>query len=214
MRIQHESADGGVARKTRREFLGRISLAVPAAILGPPPLVSAQSGTLPLTPACTESMEVTPTQTEGPYFKPNSPARASLLETGVAGTRLLISGWVLTRGCKPVPRALLDFWQADDRGEYDNRGYRLRGHQFTDEAGRWQLETVVPGPYPGRTRHIHVKVQSPGGPVLTTQLYFPGDSRNSRDGLFRQDLQLKIQDADGGKAARFDFVLDERPGRG
>jgi len=68
------------------------------------------------------------------------------------------------------------------RGCMTNTGYRLRGHQFTDEAGRYALETVVPGLYPGRTRHLHVKVQAPNQPVLTTQLYFPGQPSNATDG--------------------------------
>ncbi len=47
--------------------------------------------------------------------------------------------------------------------------------QFADASGRFSLETIVPGAYGGRTRHIHVKVQAPDSPVLTTQLYFPGE---------------------------------------
>src|ERR671923_286173 len=72
-------------------------------------------------------------------------------------------------------------------------GFPLRGHQFTDDAGRYRLETVVPGLYPGRTRHIHVKVQAPNQPVLTTQLYFPGEARNAADGIFNQALLMQVQ---------------------
>jgi protocatechuate 3,4-dioxygenase beta subunit len=108
--------------------------------------------------------------TEGPYFKSNSPERTSLIESGLTGTKLVLTGYVLGTDCKPIAHALLDFWQADGKGQYDNAGYMLRGHQFTDEAGRYHLETIVPGPYPGRTEHIHVKVQSPKGTVLTTQI--------------------------------------------
>jgi protocatechuate 3,4-dioxygenase beta subunit len=64
----------------------------------------------------------------------------------------------------------LDFWQADVNGAYDNVGFRFRGHQFTNAQGAFALTTIVPGLYPGRTRHIHVKMQAPGRPVLTTQL--------------------------------------------
>ena len=157
--------------------------------------------------ACGGEGTVTPPQTEGPYFKPNSPARASLIEPGIPGTRLVVEGSVLTADCKPVPRALLDFWQADAGGRYDNDGQRLRGHQLADEAGRYRLETVVPAQYPGRTRHIHVKVQAPGRPALTTQLYFPGESANQRDGIFDPKLVMKIRDVEGGKIGAFDFVL-------
>jgi protocatechuate 3,4-dioxygenase beta subunit len=103
-----------------------------------------------------------------------------------------------------VANALLDFWHSDDAGEYDNRGYRYRGHQFSDAEGRFRLETIVPARYPGRTRHIHVKLQAPGRRVLTTQLYFPGDPGNARDPLFRTDLTMRRT----GSEARFDFVVD------
>jgi protocatechuate 3,4-dioxygenase beta subunit len=160
------------------------------------------------TPACGEADEPSPRQTEGPYYKRHSPERQTLIEPGVAGTPLSLSGQVLSRRCQPIARALLDFWQADDEGAYDNKGYRLRGHQFADEAGRYRLETIVPGLYPGRTRHIHVKVQAPHNPVLTSQLYFPGEPSNRRDRLFRPELLVKVEETPGGQRAVFDFVLD------
>jgi protocatechuate 3,4-dioxygenase beta subunit len=165
--------------------------------------------TLAPTPACDDGDDPTISQTEGPYFTPNSPQRASLLEAGVGGQRLVVAGTVLTTDCRPVQRALLDFWQADDAGEYDNQGYRLRGHQFSDADGAWRLETVVPGRYTGRTRHIHVKVQAPDGPVLTTQLYFPGEPDNDRDGIFSPELVLgDVRDSGDTRQASFTFVLE------
>ncbi len=168
---------------------------------------------VPAAPACGPGGSPIPSQTEGPYFKANSPARVSLFEPGVTGTKMVIEGSVLTTDCKPIARARLDFWQADAEGRYDNAGYRLRGHQFTDDAGRYRLETVVPGQYPGRTRHIHVKVQAPGQPALTTQLYFPGEPGNQRDAIFNPGLVMQVRDADGGKLAVFDFILDLQPPR-
>ena len=150
--------------------------------------------------------QLTPTQTEGPYFKPGSPARTSLIEGGMTGTRLVLSGRVLTLACAPVAGATLDFWQADAAGTYDNSGYRLRGHQSTDAAGRYYLETILPGEYPGRTEHIHVKVGAPGKAVLTTQLYFPGVARNQQDSIFDAHLLVTMQNTATGKAATFDFV--------
>ena len=161
------------------------------------------------TPACGDADDVTPAQTEGPYFTPNSPERASLVEAGLAGTRFILEGAVVSRSCQPVARALVDFWQCDNAGVYDNTGYRLRGHQFTDASGRYRLETILPGLYTGRTRHIHVKVQAPNRPVLTSQLYFPGEAANQRDSIYNPDLVVQdYRDASGGKTARFDFVLN------
>jgi protocatechuate 3,4-dioxygenase beta subunit len=107
-----------------------------------------------------------------------------------------------------VARALLDFWQADDGGRYDNKGYRLRGHQFTDDVGRYRLDTIIPGLYPGRTRHLHVKVQGPHRAILTTQLYFPGEPRNATDHIFDPSLLLTVEESTDGKAASFNFILD------
>lgn len=161
-------------------------------------------GTLARTPACDDGDGPTVEQTEGPYFLPGSPERRSLIEPGVRGTRLVVTGAVLTTSCRPVRRALLDFWQADADGEYDLDGTRLRGHQFTDSRGRFQLVTVVPGLYPGRTRHLHVKVQRPRGRPLATQLYFRGDPANDSDGIFDPALVM----AGNRRSARFDFVID------
>jgi protocatechuate 3,4-dioxygenase beta subunit len=172
------------------------------------PEVFAQAPMLPPTPTCAGPDDVTPRQTEGPFYSPRSPERTSLLEPGMTGTPMVLTGHVLSRRCQPVARALLDFWQADDQGRYDNDGYRCRGHQFTDDVGRYRLETIMPGLYSGRTRHLHVKVQAPNRPILTTQLYFPGEPRNTRDGIFNPTLQMAIQSTAEGQSARFDFVLD------
>ena len=186
-----------------REQLVTLGLALPLPLL----LAAGASPVLAATPACDDGDE-TPEQTEGPYYTPRSPRRRSLLGAGVAGTTLVLSGRVLGTNCRPVARALLDFWQCDARGVYDNDGYRLRGHQLTDAEGRWRLTTVVPGIYPGRTRHIHVKARRPGGDVLTTQLYFPGERRNRTDGIFVPELLVRrLRTSPGRWTAQFDFVL-------
>ncbi|WP_346776708.1 dioxygenase [Streptomyces sp. HNM0574] len=189
---------------------------VPAAVLlggGVPALAREQAAagrTLAPTPACDDGDDPTPPQTEGPYFKPDSPERSSLLEQGDpgGGVLLTVTGYVFGTGCRPLPEVLLDFWQADTQGAYDNTGFRYRGHQFTGQDGAFTLTTVLPGLYPGRTRHLHVKAQAPGERVLTTQLYFPGEPRNETDTIFDPALLMNVRDADGGKEATFDFVLE------
>jgi len=150
---------------------------------------------------------LTPELTEGPYFTPNSPERASLLEEGMPGTKLVVSGYVYDTNCQPVANALLDFWQADANGVYDNTGYVLRGHQFTDANGRYELTTVVPGIYPGRTEHIHLKVQAPDGRLITSQLFFPGSTLNDSDGIYDPGLLLVMQEASDGLLGYFNFVV-------
>lgn len=185
-------------RVTRRFILGA-ALALPLADAWP------GDGVAQPIPACSNA-KPTGSQTEGPYFKPRSPERQSLLEPGVSGSRLILTGSVHTTGCHPVARALLDSRQANPAGEYDNAGFRLRGHQYTDTEGLYGLDTVVPGLYPRRTRHLHVKIQAPGGSVLTSQLYFPDEPANTRDGSFRRELVMTVTEGADPLRTRFDFV--------
>jgi protocatechuate 3,4-dioxygenase beta subunit len=193
---------------TRRRLL-ELGLALPplAALAGAG--VAGAAPRLAATPAIADDDDPTPALTEGPYYTPNSPRRRSIAPTRAAGTRLTLSGRVLNTSGRPIARALVDFWQCDARGVYDNDGYRFRGHQLTDARGRYSLLSVVPGIYPGRTRHIHVKVQAPSRPVLTTQLFFPGVAGNRSDGIFTSECLVRgWRVANGRRHAQFDFVLD------
>jgi protocatechuate 3,4-dioxygenase beta subunit len=145
------------------------------------------------TPSCGRS---TPPQMAGPFFTPQSPERSSLIEPSLKAKRMRLMGQVVDTRCQPVPGALLDFWQCDEKGEYDNQGFRLRGHQFADRKGQFVLDTVVPGAYPGRTPHLHVKVQRKGGQILTTQLYLPGHPGNAGDFLFDPRLLMVARGPD------------------
>ncbi|MDH4172701.1 MAG: intradiol ring-cleavage dioxygenase [Betaproteobacteria bacterium] len=182
---------------TRRRFLGAAAAF---------PFVGAAIGQdLPLTPECGPQSALTPRQTEGPYYTPNTPLRSSLVEPGSNGERLVLAGRVVSPRCRPVGKALLDFWHCDENGRYDNAGFRYRGHLFADDEGRFRLETIFPAIYPGRARHIHVKVQAPGRRILTTQLYFPGDAR---DGLWREELVVAMVSKREGRSAAFQFIVD------
>ena len=197
---------------TRRRLL-ELGLALPPAVLvvGPGRLLeqAAAATRLEVTPMIADADDPTPELTEGPYFTPNSPLRRTIRPAGAGGTRLGLTGRVLTTAGRPVARALVDFWQCDARGVYDNEGYRFRGHQFTDARGRYSLATVVPGLYPGRTKHIHVKVQAACRSVLTTQLFFPGVARNRSDRIYDARCLLRgWRLARGRRRARFDVVLD------
>jgi protocatechuate 3,4-dioxygenase beta subunit len=150
---------------------------------------------------------LTLSRTEGPYWRSGSPERTNLIESGMVGARVTITGYVYDTNCQPIANAWVDFWQTDYFGVYDNTGYILRGHQYTDATGRYQLQTIVPGEYPGRTIHIHVKVQAPGGPVLTTQIFFPDVAHNSSDGIFHPSLAVSLENTPQGKTARYNFVV-------
>ena len=193
---------------SRRHFL-RAGLASSGLILIGCDLIDSAETQLPQTPACDDGDDHEPTarNAEGPFFTPNSPERTSLRETGMEGELLVVSGLVLSADCQPIPNALLDFWHTDPLGNYDNEGYLFRGHQFTDANGKYCLETFMPGLYPGRTRHIHVKAQPANGDVLTTQLYFENEEGNFDDDLIIQSLIMPLEEKGSEIHATYNFVL-------
>ena len=134
---------------TRRRLL-ELGLVLPplAVIAGRTELFS--SPALAATPAVLDADDdPTPELTEGPYFTPNSPNRKSILPASAVGTRLTLTGRVLTTAGKPVPNALIDFWQADARGAYDNSGYRFRGASVHEREGPVRALHGRPRPLPG-----------------------------------------------------------------
>ncbi|MEV0372840.1 dioxygenase [Streptomyces sp. NPDC050636] len=175
---------------------------------------------LAVTPAC--SGHETPAAIEGPLFKPDSPERSDLITPGIRGVRLDLGGVVHDTACKPLPGTLIEFWQCDQNGDYDTSGFSLRGHQYTNSRGAFRLRTIIPRDYWGRwgqrAPHIHTQVQSPGGPVLITQLYFPDDTEaygrdfaalNAADRLLNRacTIRLTATPENTRYTGTFDFVL-------
>ncbi len=193
---------------SRRQLLRSALAAGGLGLATRPDLTLAQE--LAPTPECHDGDPATFKQIEGPFYKPQSPARAELAEPGAKARLVELTGHVLTRSCRPVRGVLLDLWHADDKGDYDNSGFRYRGHILTDAAGPYRFRTIVPALYPGRTRHYHFKVLATGRQLLTTQLYFPDEPMNRRDDFFRRELLMRVADAGEAMSARFDFILDLR----
>lgn len=168
-----------------------------------------QRRALAQTPECVDNP--TPRQIEGPYYTPQTPRRSNLID-GLPGEILVLEGRVLSTACQPVAGAIVDLWSCDVQGVYDNKGFKLRGHQITNALGWYRFETLMPGAYGNssfrRTPHLHVKIQPPASSLLTTQLYFPDQPLNQRDGFFNPALLVKIeQKAKQPKRALFDFVV-------
>jgi protocatechuate 3,4-dioxygenase beta subunit len=191
-----------------RRLILKGALAASTVIVGANPAGRVLAQNAAPTPSCRDADEPTEEQIEGPYFKPRSPLRTDLVVSGSRGKIVTVEGQVLTRSCRPVPGTLLDLWHADENGNYDNSGFRYRGHLISDSSGRYRFRTILPGLYPGRTRHYHFKVQAPLKPILTTQLYFPGERGNDYDFFFSEELLVRFEGGASGTTARFDFVLD------
>lgn len=109
------------------------------------------------------------------------------------GQRIIVHGRVLDENARPVPNALLEFWQANAGGRYRHKkeGYLAAidpnfggcGRTLTDEEGRYWFRTIKPGAYPWpngvndwRPAHIHFSVFGHAfAQRLVTQMYFEGD---------------------------------------
>ncbi len=162
----------------------------------------------------------------GPYYRKGAPFRAKITPPLEAGTVLLIRGrvWGLdTR--KPLAHAVLDIWQANAKGRYDNDDpknppaanlFLNRARLLTDETGYYEFETVHPGAYQTgpnewRPAHIHYLVRHPRYKDLITQLYFTGDPHNKTDQFIKQSLiiDLEKKKVGGGtyESGTFNIVL-------
>ena len=111
-----------LSKQTRRRFLLNTGMLAAGSELSCADVVLSQE--LAPTPSCHDGHEPTVRETEGPFFKPRSPERSDLREPGAGGRPFELSGFVLTRSCRPLSGAVVDLWHADDKGEYDNVGFR------------------------------------------------------------------------------------------
>ena len=128
-----------------------------------------------------------------------------------------ITGVVTDKKGKPLEGVKLDFWQANTLGTYSGfaelhtEGQNwLRGHQFTDADGRYELTTLRPGRYKidetqERCAHIHVQVKPLAGPLFTTQLYFRDDPVNKTDKWERANDPLLLLKPVAGKEHEYEF---------
>jgi protocatechuate 3,4-dioxygenase beta subunit len=170
----------------------------------------------PPTPACPE----TESNILGPAYIEGAPVRADgeLNVLGWTGTPLTLTGRVVSaRDCAPLAFAEIDLWQADDAGCYDGSPigcvglspeWPLRGRVVADAEGNYELTTLYPGLYPGRTRHIHAIIRVAGHRTLTTQIYFAGEAANATDGAILPGLTVPLDvAADGARSGVFDIVL-------
>jgi catechol 1,2-dioxygenase len=162
----------------------------------------------------------------GPFHRENAPFRAKITPPLEPGNVLLISGRVWgfdTR--KPLPNTIIDIWQANARGRYDNDDpnnppaanvFANRARVLTDDNGYYEYETIHPAPYrigpdAWRPSHIHYLVRRTGYQQLVTQLYFRGDEHQRTDAWIKQSLiiDLREQKSANGvyKTGTFDIVL-------
>ena len=112
---------------------------------------------------------------------------------GPLGQRIFVSGRIMDDSGRPVPRTIVELWQANAAGRYAHAAdqwnapldpnFTGAGRTITDDDGRYRFITIKPGAYPWgnhpnawRPEHIHFSLFGPAFATrLVTQMYFPGD---------------------------------------
>jgi protocatechuate 3,4-dioxygenase beta subunit len=150
--------------------------------------------------------EPTATQSLGPFYprtaaeRPRQTDADLLVVTGERvlskGVPIYLTGRVVNRRGVPLANAEVEIWQCDANAVYHHpaggaeserdANFQGYGRTVTDQDGIFHFRTIRPVAYPGRTPHIHARVQAPGASPLATQLYLPDEPGNARDFLYRQ----------------------------
>jgi protocatechuate 3,4-dioxygenase, beta subunit len=152
------------------------------------------------------------------------------------GERIIVKGRVLNEEGAPVPKTMIEIWQANAAGRYIHEkdehpapldpNFIGAGRAVTDEDGSHRFLTIRPGAYPWRNHpnawrpaHIHFSVFGPAFVTrLITQMYFPGDPLHDLDpimgGVPRQfwprmiaAYDHRVTEAEWALGYRFDIVL-------
>jgi len=158
----------------------------------------------------------------GPYFVEDAPIRTVIAHPDEPGQRLYISGRILQNDCEtPISGAMLEVWQANDAGCYsinlecttgnpENDEYNLRGKMFSNTNGQYAFETILPGNYASRPMHIHIKITTPDGEILVSQIYFDSDPLCDTDPWCQDagERILALQEESSGLYGQLDIVMN------
>ena len=121
---------------------------------------------------------------QAPHEAPaGAPSTGVLAPPAEPGTRLQVSGVVVSPTGQPIADASIYAYQTDAEGYYgvkpasDNRNPRLKLYLRSDAKGAWSFDTIRPGSYPGSKvpGHIHFEVTAPGHAQKTFEIVFEGD---------------------------------------
>lgn len=154
----------------------------------------------------------------GPFYREGAqelPMGASISQDG-RGEPAVVTGRVLSTDGTPIPNALLDVWETNENGLYeqqdpDQPDMNLRGKFRTDSEGRYCFVGIKPvsypipddgpvgqllrslGRHPYRPAHIHLLVSAAGFVQVTTHLFVQGDPYLDSDAVFGTKDSLVVE---------------------
>jgi len=99
------------------------------------------------------------------------PRLVDFWQPGDSGQRMNIRGRVTSLDGTPLAGIPISIRQADGDGEYTDR---YRATLLSDDKGRYQFGSVLPGNYTG-ARHVHIAVYTDGYQYFDTSILFKDD---------------------------------------
>jgi protocatechuate 3,4-dioxygenase, beta subunit len=184
------------------------------------------------------------TEVSGPHF--NTAQFPPISDLSVVngkpalGERIIVHGRITDEDGRPIPRTIVEIWQANASGRYQHPAdqhdapldpnFRGEGRVFTGDDGWYQFTSIKPGAYPWRNHrnawrpnHIHFSFFGSGFAArLITQMYFPGDPLLELDPIFQSipdeaarrrlvcAFDIAVTQPEWALGYRFDVVLRGR----
>jgi len=174
----------------------------------------------------------TPSTVEGPFHIPDAPevAHGASMAGTAPGIPCFVSGTVRGLDGRPVAGAILDLWQTDGEGLYEEQRRTtepwMRGIYRTQADGSYSIRTVAPisytipmdGPIGAlmertdmshmRPAHIHFAISAPGYHGVVTHLFQKGDEYIDNDVVYgvKAPLVVEFVKKPAGKAPNGDTV--------
>jgi protocatechuate 3,4-dioxygenase alpha subunit len=127
------------------------------------------------------------------------------------GEVIEIAGRVTQGDGAPLDNAILEIWQADSKGRFDDPAFFGWGRAATDAKGIYRFRTVRPGVYGGRAPHVNFLILFSGlMRQLQTVMFFDGD--NGKDPVFNAVIPPALRERlvakkSGKDSYRFDIRL-------
>jgi len=151
--------------------------------------------------------------TLGPFFPREFAEGANDLAKGASGEPIEITGRVVELDGRALDNVVIEIWQADASGRFDNPDFFGWGRAATDAQGNYVFRTVKPGASPGRAPHVNFLILYSGlMRQLQTAMFFDGAADPVLDSVSARERLIAKRE--GPNRWRFDIRLrggDETP---
>ena len=145
--------------------------------------------------------------TLGPFFPREFAAGVNDLAAGAHGEPIEVTGRVVQADGRALDNVVLEIWQADAQGRFDNPAFRGWGRAATDSARTYIFKSIKPGAAAGRAAHINFLILYSGlMRQLQTVMYFDHSPDPLLESLKDRSERL-VAKREGANRYRFDIRL-------